>query len=132
MDSIPFAEEVLPFTVNKKTSRRNKIVYQFDLDGTLLNVFPSVEVASEQTGIGKPTIYQCCTGVQNYTRGYRWSYDRNTMPMFRKICQYKDGRLFNTFKNLKKACVSAGINAEKLNTAIKTGQPCHGFIWKRE
>ena len=49
---------------------------QFDYSGEiLLEKFLSVKIASEQTGINKSNIHNCCVGRVRTAGGYMWRYD---------------------------------------------------------
>lgn len=53
-----------------------KSVTQFDYSGEiLLKKFPSVRIASEQTGINRSNIHNCCVGRVRAAGGYKWRYD---------------------------------------------------------
>jgi group I intron endonuclease len=51
---------------------RSKPVHQYDLNGTLLNVYPSVKVARLETGVFN--ISHCAIGKQKQAGGFVWKY----------------------------------------------------------
>ena len=53
---------------------RRKPVYQYSLDGFLINRFASAHEASRILGIGLSSITRCCRGERKQTSGYRFSY----------------------------------------------------------
>lgn len=53
---------------------RRKPVYQYSLEGFLINRFASAHEASRILGIGLSSITRCCRGERKQTHGYRFSY----------------------------------------------------------
>lgn len=53
---------------------RSKKVYQYDLDGNLINSFVSVEEASLQLGKRGSKISMCACGDRKTAYGFKWSY----------------------------------------------------------
>lgn len=49
-------------------------VAQYDLTGSLLNVFPSIKNASVNTGVSQNTIKNICEGVTKKPKTYMWKY----------------------------------------------------------
>lgn len=58
----------------KSASFRMKRVSQYNLDGTLLNVYNGVRIAEEQTNISNANIIKCCKGKAKTAGGYIWRY----------------------------------------------------------
>lgn len=59
-----------------RKTNQPKSVTQFDYSGEiLLKKFPSVRIASEQTGINRSNIHNCCVGRVRAAGGYKWRYD---------------------------------------------------------
>ena len=54
--------------------KRSKMVYQYTLDGMLINTFPSAREASKRLGVGLSSITRCCRGERKQTSGYKFSY----------------------------------------------------------
>lgn len=52
---------------------KSKKVYQYDLNGNLINVFDSA-VECEQFGFNQQHIRGCCRGERQTHKGYKWSY----------------------------------------------------------
>ncbi|AGE51499.1 GIY-YIG catalytic domain-containing endonuclease [Paramecium bursaria Chlorella virus CviKI] len=57
-----------------KNSPNSKIVYQFNLDGTYLQMFGSCRQAAEYIGKPHTNIARCARGKQKKAYGFRWSY----------------------------------------------------------
>lgn len=53
----------------------SKPLYQYDLNGVLINTYPSVHEAARQLGIKKQGILSVCSGKRKTYKGYRWSYE---------------------------------------------------------
>lgn len=54
----------------------SKVVYQYTLDGRLINTYPSASEAARQLGCHFDTIAKACRGVRNKAFNYKWSYER--------------------------------------------------------
>ncbi len=57
-----------------KVDKRLKNVYQYDLEGNLIDVFISVAEASRKTNITKSGIAKACRGERKQSGGYVWKY----------------------------------------------------------
>lgn len=67
-------------------------ICQFDIDGSLLNIYDYLSVASEQTGILSQTIRQACEKGYGHSKGFIWSYYgvcKNYIKIISKL-QYGD------------------------------------------
>lgn len=60
--------------LNRKDS--SKVVYQYTLDGILINTYPSASEAARQIGCHIGTIAQVCRGVRTKAFNYKWSYEQ--------------------------------------------------------
>ena len=60
-------------------SKTNKLksVKQLSKDGTLLQIFNSINAAGEYLGKNPSHISSCCTGKRNFAFGYKWEYVDN-------------------------------------------------------
>lgn len=54
--------------------KRSKKVYQYDLNGNLVDVFPSVMEIARKFGYSQGNISECCRGKRNIAYGYTWKY----------------------------------------------------------
>lgn len=57
---------------DKLSILRSNTVNQYDLEGNFVKTWDSVKIASEQLGIKKATINNCCHGNQKHAGGYKW------------------------------------------------------------
>lgn len=51
-----------------------KAIKQYDLDGTYINVFDSIQEAFRLTGICATNISKCCRGQRKKAGGFIWKY----------------------------------------------------------
>lgn len=62
-------------TENFDNTGKSKIVYQYSLDGKLLNTFSSTSEAAKAIGVNHNShISECCRGKIKTYKGYKWSY----------------------------------------------------------
>lgn len=61
-------------TKEKISAKQSRPVKMFSTDNVLLREFPSIKSASEQMGIHKVAISNCCRGVTKTSGGYIWRY----------------------------------------------------------
>jgi group I intron endonuclease len=103
--------------------KRQKIVYQYDLEGNLLNVFESVNEASRKTLIDSGSVCICCNKKIKQICGYvfryendNFSYERpyNKRPSKEEKIEIKNSlnngvnilKLINTFNYSKKSILN--------------------------
>lgn len=58
----------------KKQTGSVKAVYQFDLNGNLINRFEKISDAAQEVGADISAIIRVCKGKQQTSMGYRWEY----------------------------------------------------------
>lgn len=63
--------------VKVQIPKQNKAVYQMDMNGNILAVFPSVKEATRITGINNISAVAC--GVLRQSRGYKWMYVKDAI-----------------------------------------------------
>lgn len=59
-------------TIQYDNKRKNKPIYQYDLQSKFINKWNSVKEC-EENGFLRNDIYKCCIGKLNLYKGYRWS-----------------------------------------------------------
>lgn len=71
----------------KKRNKGSKLmpvreVCQYDFNGNLIKVYPSIRQAVRETGIDHSTISRCCSGDRNAKTagGYIWEYAKCSQP----------------------------------------------------
>lgn len=57
-----------------KESGKSRAVNQYELDGTFIRKWDSIQRANETLGISKGLISKVCSGALNQTKGYIWRY----------------------------------------------------------
>lgn len=107
-----------------KQENSGKIVYQFSLDGELIQKFNSISEAARS--IGKKTnahICSCCKGKRAYAYRYLWSYTPEiVIKKFKCIIidQYDlVGNFIKEWKSLKQIARSFDINYHTVRDYIK-------------
>lgn len=63
---------------SKSAFERNdnkKTVYQYTLDGELVDVWSSTREVERKTGFKSQSISRCCNGKQEFAYNYKWSYN---------------------------------------------------------
>lgn len=61
--------------LKRKIANRCKKVYQYNLDGELVNEFESTQECA-RNGFSQGNIASCCRGERKTYKGYRWSYEK--------------------------------------------------------
>ena len=54
--------------------KKSKPLYQYDLDGNLLAIYPSGAEVERLFGFGKSNLYKCARGEYETAYGYKWSF----------------------------------------------------------
>lgn len=143
MDSIPEAQQVnvvkeflnsKPIkTIEKLQSIIGRPIYQFDLNGFLINTYPNAKRASLELGVDKMYIYQACIHKTFVKKQYYLSYQNVLIKTIKKVYQYtEDNILVDIYKNPIEASKKIDVNKVGIYHAAKTGKPYKGFIWKYE
>ena len=71
-------EPVCPKVEYKEQRKR---LYQYSLDGELIQVYESLSEGARQTGALRANIQKCCRGELKKTHGYRFSFEPITQPL---------------------------------------------------
>lgn len=124
--------------------KRSKTVYQFDLSGKLLNVYPNVTIAGIQcfnNKIAGTRISNVLDKTTCLSGGYYWSssgkfeFDAECYRKRKQVDQYTlDGEFICTYKSLSDACLKLNKSMENVSQITKccTGKASHafGYIWR--
>lgn len=70
-------KEKIRQVAKKHLQKRQKIVYQYDLEGNLLNMYESINEASRQTFIDSGSICICCNKKIKQICGYVFRYEND-------------------------------------------------------
>lgn len=57
-----------------KSTHRRRAVTQMDMDGNIIQTYPSATNAAEELGLQQALISKCCNGQRKSTGGYRWAF----------------------------------------------------------
>lgn len=128
-----------------KKDKKEIAIYQCDLEGNILNEYPSATKASEKLEINRATISRATT--QNKTAGgFRWikvaEYDSKSQKSFnneRGYSKYGKGiaqldgnkQILNIYTNCAEAGRAVGASSHKIiHKAIKGRHKSCGFYWE--
>lgn len=126
------------WSYNDSVKSGNKRVYQFNMDGKILNSFYSYTDASNATGINKNNIRAAALGIYYSSGGYRWSIRENLIERLkktpnRKIYMFsKIGEFLKQYDSVKEASLELGVSptsiieAASANNRLRT---CCGYVW---
>jgi group I intron endonuclease len=116
--------------------KAQKPIYQFDLNGNLINIHVSKAIAATLLNIDPSSISNCALGSRKSAGGFIWSYDGSCNIYYKnQIGQYSlDGTLIKIHKNLESAVKELKLTSR---TAIKNcfsgkQKQAYGFIWKNK
>ena len=120
--------------------RKEKSVYQFDLQGNLLKCWKSASEASKQfknPDSAKTAIGNVCNGRANQAYGYYWSFktkfEFQTNKHYAAVAKYDDeGNFLESYSSIAEAGLKNGMPAHNnIGAAIKgTQKRCGGFRWR--
>ena len=135
----------------KMSNEKIKTVYQYDLDGNLLNVYESAIQAADSLNINRGNLCSCCRRVVKSAGGYFWSYEkidnptiiknhlngieklpkisgRNEKPIYKlNFC----GEVIERYESIKEASVDTGIPAQEISQACKNNNKVtREFKWR--
>ena len=114
-----------------------KRVYQFTLDGELVNSFNSLAEASRETGIQVQHIWNTCNGRIHKTGNFTWSYSKDPSSIQIHNQRWKTLYQFDLNYNfiaeycpMVQGAKSIGVTTSSIMKAIrKRGGICRGYIW---
>jgi len=114
-----------------------KTVFQYTIDGSLVNTFEGLESASKEVGAHKTCVGNACTGQSKTCKGYHWSYSA-TFPIGvvderkKRVVQFDLKNNFvaeycsvaeaSSSSGLSKTCISRCCRGERKQSG--------GYIWK--
>jgi predicted DNA-binding protein YlxM (UPF0122 family) len=126
--------------INLELNSKKRKVKQYDLNGSFINKFDSIEDAAKHTNISNSMIQSCCSGKSKSGGGYLWVYSE-TNPneikkyrnkLFRKVLQFSiDGRFIDEYESISKASKKSGARCNCITSCCKGKfKTAGGFIWK--
>lgn len=125
-------DPVPPISINAK------IVSQFDKEGNLIMVYPSISKASKSTGIPEITLGKALRSKPQYIRGFFWmegnKLTKITPPKrkIRVVYQYDlSGNHIATYPSIVEAGKSMGLSRASISDAVHgRSKTCGGYVWK--
>ena len=122
------------------TSTKEKVIYQFDLQGNLLKVWKSITLASQifdNPNSAKTAIWNVCNKITRQAFGYYWSYkskfEFNPYNGCTAVASYKDdGTFIKSYTSLKEAAQEYNLKTtSNIIACIKGKQKrCGGVRWR--
>ncbi len=118
--------------------KKEKTLYQFDLQGNLLKVWKSVTEASKtfkNPSSAKVAISNCCTKKTHQSFGYYWSY-KNKFDYIVKgtaVAKYDDnGNFIESYSSISEAGIANNMSKHNNISAAIAGKQkhCGGFRWR--
>lgn len=121
-----------------------KEVNQYTLEGILINTFPSLKIAMQETGISQ--IAACCRGERRTAGGYQWRYkkdviDQTSIPECeapksakRAVIQYdENGKEIARYESIAQAARNNNISPSGILLACKNKKrkSCNSY-WSYE
>lgn len=120
--------------------KKEKVIYQFDLQGNLLKRWKSLSEASklfENSVAAKTAIWNVCNNRSNQAYGYFWSYKNKFISKVNNhlspVAKYNDnGEFIQSYSSIKEAAECNNIKSPaNIIAAIKgTQKRCGGFRWR--
>lgn len=101
-------------------------IYQFDLDGNLVNKYPSLKVASEELGAYDSSNLIVAYKSKKSYKNFFWSTsDSIDIKEYKSVSQFKTiycfdllGNLIDSYSSLSKAGLANDVSAERIKNAI--------------
>lgn len=125
-----------------------KQVAQYTLEGELLNIYPSLIIASMKTKVSKAGIGMNCNGQRNSAGGYCWRYVNgevkqeiktnatinSTTNRPKPVLQYdKQGNFINRYSSISQAGKDNNIIVSSIVENCKgKRKSAGGYVWKYE
>lgn len=129
----------------KPISVRCRKVIQMDLDGYVLNIYSSIQEASNSTGVERSSISSCLSKKNSRAGGFQWIYEEQYNP--RDDYKYKgikkgngivqlddDFNIINHFRNCSEAARALGLpdkTHKLIHRRLKENKRCYGFYWRK-
>jgi len=146
----PHTEELKQSRIgNDNNAKRRKTIYKMDLDGTIVESYPSFLNAVKMTSIPKATLHKNVKYGGLPIDGFFYQYEpvihdrqeliaRRTLSNsnqtnVRKVEQVLNGEIITTFDSIKQAAITVGKlggNYANLWYKIRDEKPYVGYVWR--
>lgn len=115
-----------------------KLVYQYDLDGKLINTYNELQDAANAVNVDKRSISAACLGKIKICKNYYWSYDltdeysRPEDKRVKEVKQYdSENNMIESFSSISEASKSTGINKSCIAKCCRgERKSAGGYTWK--
>lgn len=134
------------YSYNTKEAHRlkkfipTKPVNQYNLRGELIWTYNSILDAANQTGTLQEKITEVCQRKRKSTNQYQWRYvddeqdvyiDYNPPTLAKKVGQYKNGKLINTYNSFSEAAKAVDGTSSAISRICSGINKTHkGYGWK--
>lgn len=112
-------------------------IFQYSLDGYLLNRFDGANEAERKTGCLHQNILKACKGILRQCGGFLWNFEEferlemRPSKVTRQVGQYdENNNLIQVFDMVKDAAKEIGVEPTHISRACKSKYKCHGYYWK--
>lgn len=78
-----------PISQKRQKESVMRQVLQYDLEGNLINAFPSITDASKKTGVRISAIHQSCSGHTITSKGYIWRFKEDATSVSEVVARNK-------------------------------------------
>ena len=117
-----------------KQNNKNLPIIQYDLNMNLIKEYPSIAIASKETGINKCNISACIKNRQKTAGGFIWKYkdeDYNVCTKTRKIKLYTlNAEFCYLYDDIREASKNTGVEENVIYKALnKESHYGGGFLW---
>jgi hypothetical protein len=116
---------------------KEKVVYQFDLQGNFITYYKSVNEASRQTKVSVQSISQVCLGKTAQAGGFYWNYkkrfefDPKKARKTAVACYMDDGSFIKSFTSLTEASKEYNVSPSTILGCICGKQKhCAKVRWR--
>ena len=143
-------EQWTPEQIKARGYIKNRTISQYNLDGAYMATYPSIQKASEATGINHSVIYSNASNLWSSTGGFYWrdgeqkqeldfeeikqlkrEHDESNKQK-RKVLQYDlNGNLHAIYSSIKKAAEENKIKQSTMSFYLEGKKATYkGYIWK--
>ena len=130
--------------IDNKTTTKEKVVFQYDMDGNYIAKYSSIKEASSITGLYPCQIGSICNGKTHMIKGMVFRFDtyeeieeeKNIEPVKyysqkKIVAKYdRDGKYMETYECASEAARQIGASKEAIIAACKKSFLSHGFLWR--
>lgn len=114
---------------------KSKQVFQYDLNGNLLNIFYGASEAQRLTQISLSSILNCCKGTSKSAGGFLWSFsDKVKLPKYKQIKivkKYsKEHILLKIYHSMREVEKQEKICSQTINKYANKNILYKGFYWE--